>query len=214
MATRLLLLRHGSSYHKEDKVVGPHGCRGLTPRGREEAQRLADRLKVELGGRPSAIYSSTLPRAVETAELLAATLEVGQVLKDCGLCTWHTPDFADGMLWAEYERDYGLKGGGGYRPYEAGNESWAELIARTGKTLEEIAAKHYGETVLIATHAETIGSSLTVFGELPLSLDFDLSITPTSITEWVTDGNPQAFPRPRWKLSRLNDDAHLRWNLQ
>jgi broad specificity phosphatase PhoE len=31
METRLVLIRHGASHHKDDGVVGgPRGCRGLT----------------------------------------------------------------------------------------------------------------------------------------------------------------------------------------
>jgi hypothetical protein len=63
--------------------------------------------------------------------------------------------------------------------------------------------------VILVAHAETIPSSLIAFGGLPLAIGFDLSIAPTSITEWVTEGDPDALPRPRWTLVRLNDHAHL-----
>lgn len=210
MQTRLILIRHGASHHKADRVVGgSNGCRGLTDAGRNQASALARRLVRELDQPPTAVYSSVLLRAFETAEILATALGRADVVQDCGLCTWHTPEHADGKLWSEYRREHGLVGGGVFRPFERDNETWSELVARTGQALERISARHKGESVVIVAHAETITSSLIVFGGLPLAPGFDLKIVPTAITEWVTDGDPEAWPRPRWTLVRLNDSAHL-----
>jgi broad specificity phosphatase PhoE len=75
MLTRLILIRHGASHHKADGVVGgPHGCRGLMAVGWHQTERLAHRLAHELKERPDAIYSSVLPRAWETARIIAAPL--------------------------------------------------------------------------------------------------------------------------------------------
>lgn len=208
--TRLILIRHGSSHHMADGVVGgPRGCRGLTAVGRQQAEGLARRLARDLREPPAAIYCSVLPRAVETAELLAPALGRPDIVQDCGLCTWHTPAHADGKLWSAFRQESGLAGGGVYRPFEQGNESWSELVGRTGRALEQIAARHARHTVVVVAHAETVTSSLIVFGSLPLSLGFDLRVAPTSITEWVTAGDPDAWPRPRWTLVRLNDSAHV-----
>jgi probable phosphoglycerate mutase len=214
MTTRLMLIRHGASHHKVDGVVGgPRGCRGLTDTGRRQAAGLGQRLVRELQERPAAIYCSVLPRAIETAEIVAAALGQSEILQDCGLCTWHAPAHADGKPWAEYRRESSLAGGGVYRPFEQGNESWSELVGRTGRALEQIAARHAHATVVVVTHAETVASSLIVFGNLPLAPGFDLDIAPASITEWATEGDPDAWPRPRWTLVRLNDSAHVSWEL-
>lgn len=143
MVMRLILVRHGASHHKLDGVVGgPLGCRGLTADGRSQAARLGQRLGAELTERPKTIYSSVLPRAVETAEILTGVLGLHEVIQDCGLCTWHTPAYADGKLVTEFQREKSLSGGGVYRPFEQGNESWSELVGRTGRALEQIAARH------------------------------------------------------------------------
>jgi broad specificity phosphatase PhoE len=207
---RLIIIRHGASHHKADGVVGgPRGCRGLTDDGRRQALSLAQRLASELQERPVAVYCSVLPRAIETAEILATAIGGLDIVQECGLCTWHTPADADGKLWTEYQAEQNLTGGGVYRPFERGNESWSELVSRTGRALEEIAARHAHGTVLVVAHAETVQSSLVVFGALPLSPGFDMSIAPTSITEWSTAGDPESWPRPRWTLVRLNDSAHV-----
>jgi broad specificity phosphatase PhoE len=147
MTTRLLLIRHGASHHKDDGVVGgPRGCRGLTPVGRLQAEQLAQRLSRELQEPPAMIYS---------------------------------------------------------------NESWSELAGRTGRALEQIAARHRRQTVVAVAHAETIKSSMIVFGGLPLAPGFDMKVAPASITEWVMEGDPNAWPRARWTLVRFNDSTHV-----
>ncbi|MDQ4097297.1 MAG: histidine phosphatase family protein [Actinomycetota bacterium] len=212
--TRLILIRHGASHHKDDGVVGgPSGCRGLTDGGRRQAEQLGKRLAREVPERPNAIYCSVLPRAIESAQILAAALGIPEVVQDCGLCTWHTPAYADGLPVSEFQRAHRIAGGGVFRPFEDGNESWSELVGRTGRTLEELVARHAGETVVVVAHAETVSSSLIVFGGLPLAPGFDVKIAPASITEWSTNGDPDAWPRPRWTLVRLNDSAHTSWEL-
>ena len=210
MTTRLILVRHSASHHKDEGVVGgPRGCRGLNDLGRSQAQSLGRRLVRELKDRPRAIYSSVIPRAIETAEILAAALGNLDVILDCGLCTYHTPADTDGKPWAEYSRENTVAGGGVFRPFERGNESWSELVGRTGRTLEEIVARHAGETIIVAAHSETVQSAFIVFGGLPLSPGFEMVVTNASITEWETKGNPGAWPRPGWVLVRFNDSAHL-----
>lgn len=96
--TRLLFVPHGESVHTvEGFLGGPTTCRGLTERGRDQARMLADQLAAEMGEvRPISVYSSTLPRAVETATASSTKLGVS-LTQDCGLCTWHLPDYADGL---------------------------------------------------------------------------------------------------------------------
>lgn len=210
MVTRLILIRHGASRHKVDGIMGgPRGCRGLTDTGRAQGEALTRRLASELLEPPQAVYSSVIPRAIETASILTAMAGWPDVIQHCGLCTWHAPSDADGRPWADYFREHGIEGGGVYRPFQRGNESWSELVGRTGRALEEIAGRHRGQTVVIVTHAEVVTSSLIVFGGLPLALGFDAQVAPVSLTEWTTEGDPEAWPRPRWTLARFNDSVHL-----
>ncbi len=69
---RIYLVRHGDAVPEED--AGSDRDRWLSPRGREAA-RILGRLLREHGVAPDAIVSSPLPRAVQTAELLAASLD-------------------------------------------------------------------------------------------------------------------------------------------
>ena len=128
-----------------------------------------------------------------------------------------------GLSWdrirAEFQHrdEAGRPDGGVFTPFEEGNESWAELVARVGWTLTGLAVRHAGGTVIAAMHKESVEASLIAFGALPLHRGFDVEIGRASITEWVTDDDPATPWSPqnaralpvRWRLSRLNDCAHL-----
>lgn len=69
---QIYLVRHGDAVPEEES--GSDRDRWLSPRGREAARVLA-RLLRESRVEPDAIVSSPLPRAVQTAELLAQGLD-------------------------------------------------------------------------------------------------------------------------------------------
>ncbi|MBX3160611.1 MAG: phosphohistidine phosphatase SixA [Deltaproteobacteria bacterium] len=69
---RIYLVRHGDAVPEED--AGSDRDRWLSSRGREAA-RVLGRLLREQGVVPDAILTSPLPRAVQTAELLAQALD-------------------------------------------------------------------------------------------------------------------------------------------
>jgi probable phosphoglycerate mutase len=213
MPTRLLLIRHADSQHKVEGITGgPLSCLGLTEKGRGQAACLRDRLAHdERFTSPVPLYASVVPRAVETANILAESLGAGEetVSRDCGLCSWHIPPEWDGLPWEEVNRRFAAPGGGVFRPFEAGAESWAGLVARVGRALYGIAQRHRDETALVVAHKETIQASLIALGALPLMLPFEGSVANASITEWTTEGDPYAWPSPRWTLVRFNDAAHL-----
>lgn len=211
MSTRLLLVRHGDSHHKATgTAAGPLSCKGLTDRGREQVMRLRERL-VQRGDLAGAVtvYASVVPRAIETAQILAEGVGAGTMVhQDCDLCSWHIPPEQDGMTWKEYQGLFALPGGGVYLPFERGSESWAELVTRTGRALSRIAQKHQGETAVIAGHSETVNAAFIALGHLPVMLPLDFKVSNASLTEWTTDGDTFAFPPPRWTLARFNDDSH------
>jgi 2,3-bisphosphoglycerate-dependent phosphoglycerate mutase len=206
MRTRLILVRHGESVHVvEGFVGGPRGCRGLTEAGHEQARWLAQRLAAELGGGGDvAVYSSVLRRAIETAEPIAAALATDPV-RECGLCTWHVPDHADGLPTARFQTEYAAAGGGVFRPFEEGGETWAELVVRVGRAIMDIAHRHAGGTAVLVGHTETVESSFHALAAQPLYRAFDLHVPPASVTEWVTDVDPTGWPPARWTLRRFGD---------
>ncbi|MGW3604829.1 histidine phosphatase family protein [Micromonospora sp. NPDC005161] len=206
MRTRLIFVRHGESVHQVMGIVGgPHGCRGLTELGRDQARTLARRLASDCAAdRPAAVYSSVLRRAVETAQPIADAFGV-RPTADCGLCTWHTPPYADGMPTIRFHADHAAEGGGLFRPFQTGNESWAELVARVSRAIMEIAHRHRGTTVILVGHTETVESAFHALAAQPLHRAFDLDVAPASITEWTTGDDASRWPPARWTLRRFGD---------
>ena len=213
--TRLVLVRHGESMAQERRVVGGHaGCAGLSPRGRRQVEALRDRLAVtgELG-RPVALYASVLPRAIETAEILAEALDVPDVDTRCDFCEHHPGD-GDGLAWDEFERRYPAPEA--WDPdhrVAPGAESWNEMAGRVAQALDQAVADHPGGTVVVASHGGVIVHAMLRWFDLaPMAQSRPrawLNPTNASITEWRIGGEsgmPGALPVG---LVRFNDHAHL-----
>jgi len=210
--TRLVLVRHGESRATVDRMMGGHdGCQGLTERGRRQAYALADRLArtSELAD-ASKLFTSVLPRAIATAEIIAPALGKLEVIQDCAFCELHL-GAADGLLsWEEFQQRYRPEEHrhDPFRPLAPEAESWAAFFTRVGTALAIVAAEHAGATVIIVCHGGVIEMALTALGNLPLRKSFDLEIGNTSLTEWTSPAQVHPDER-RWTLVRFNDTAHL-----
>jgi probable phosphoglycerate mutase len=201
-----VIVRHGEAVsNAEDIVAGHDGCRGLTDRGRRQVAALAARLlrTGELAG-AAALYSSVLPRAVETAQVLLPALGDVSYNATCTLCERH-PGEADGITWAEYDGRYGrlLPADDPTRPLSPGGESWLDLLDRAEEALYLVAEAHPGGLIVVSSHGGVIAASLVRFLGLPDN-GGSVRLHPdnASMTEW-------AFTGARWWLVRFNDAAHL-----
>jgi probable phosphoglycerate mutase len=209
-ATRVVLVRHGEAECNLNRVVGGRkGCTGLTDLGRRQVAALADRL-YESGELRAAttLYSSVLPRAVETAERLRAVVgpgpaALGPVVERCDLCELH-PGESDGMSWdqvvevlgvPDWDRDPDV-------PIAPGGESWSGFIVRAADAVRGLARRHPGELVVAAVHAGVIEASMISFLGVPSEVYRRgwVHIVHASMTEfaWVPGED-------RWILMRFND---------
>jgi len=68
MTRELILVRHGETLHNVNRITQGWSDSDLSDRGREQVQRVAERLK---DMRPTALYSSPLGRAMSTARAIA-----------------------------------------------------------------------------------------------------------------------------------------------
>lgn len=210
--TRLTLIRHGESQVMLDGIVGGHeGCTGLSDLGRRQAEALRARLERtgELAG-AAHLYASVLPRAIETAQIIAPAVGDLEILQECDLCEIH-PGEADGLKWDEWREQFAskLQGRGPFARWAPGAETWAEFAVRVGSALQDLAANHEGEHVVVACHGGVIEASLVTFGRLPIHRDWRTQIDNTSITEWELRGYEDWDRGARWTLVRFNDAAHL-----
>ena len=145
-----------------------------------------------------------LPRAIETAEIIAPGLgEARHPPADCDLCELH-PGEADGLTWEESRDRYNIDMGA--NPYEAmapGGESVANFLLRDRHArLTRTVASHPDQTVVVGDMADSVWGSMHVFGNLPLRASAVFEVENTSITEWRIGAR-------RVEPVRFNDFAHL-----
>ena len=209
--TRLVLVRHGEAQSFVEGVSGgAKGCTGLSELGRRQAAALHDRLARtgELAD-TAAVYTSTLPRAIETAQrILPAIGDHHEPTPSCDLCELHVDEQLDGRPFATFEDGYEWPPTSNpYVGWTDGAEPWAEFVLRVGRELDRLRREHEGETVVVVCHGGVIAAAHTVFAELPLRQPFRLHIDNTSLTEWQLQ--PDVRGVDRWTLRRFNDAAHL-----
>lgn len=149
----LLLIRHGATKLNNDDVSVDR-IRGwkdipLSPDGREEANRLGEKLKSD---RPACIVSSDLVRAAETADIIAKHLGMKVDEKTPGFRPWNVGDLAGEKtqkaipILAKYAIE---------KPNEPvpGGESFHDFEARFFQALSEAIQKYGSKGKLaIVTH--------------------------------------------------------------
>lgn len=165
---RLMLVRHGQTeFNATGRMQGQLDT-DLSPTGVEQAKAAAECLK----GRPiSAVYSSDLMRAVETAKILAEAWGVPVVtdprLRETDLGQWQ------GASHGEVDKDFPEQ-----RFYWKHDPTWApplgetrlDVAARAYQVVEEIMDSHdftEGDVVIVA-HGGTIGALTARLLELPV----------------------------------------------
>ena len=209
VATHLYLIRHGQAVVNVTQVMGgPKGDTGLTSLGKEQARRLHDRLATgEI--RADVLLSSTLPRARETAEIIAPALGLPIAYED-DLQEMRVGPEADGLSAKEYIRRFGWieLEDAPFTPINPGGESWARFTLRVSETLTRIAQEHRGKAVVIVCHGGIIDASFLHFFGLNAHAYPPVRFLTrnTSITHWAY------FPRKErwhWRLEVYNDINHL-----
>jgi broad specificity phosphatase PhoE len=206
-ATRVVLVRHGEAVCNVNGVVGgKRGCTGLTELGRDQVMAVRERLlrTGELRG-ASALYASTLPRAIETATLLRPAIGDGTlpVVEDCGLCELH-PGQADGLTWQEVIDQFGVPewDSDPGQLIAPGGESWTGFVARAAGGVQELTLRHPGQLVVAAVHAGVIEATMIAFLQIPRAAHRRgwARVLHASLTEW------EWVPgEDRWVLLRFND---------
>jgi probable phosphoglycerate mutase len=204
---RLALVRHGHAHAGFHGVIGgPRGCTGLTERGRRQAEALRHQLAASGRVRADVLLSSIIPRAIETAEIIAPGLGIETFGRECGLCEVHT-GVADGLEWAEWGARYGSfdMEAEPDRVFAPEGESWNSFHERVQDVLEQLAREYEGRTVVAVCHAGVIMASLRVHlgGGRPGG-GAGLAPTNTGLTEWEWEPASR-----RWTLHSFNEVGHL-----
>lgn len=166
MAT-LFLIRHGLTATTGRVLYGRADGISLDERGREQAERLAERFRPV---RLTAIYSSPLERCVETVEPLATAQRLPIVTRDelieMDAGNWTGKTLASLRRRAAW-RDVLLAPSSFRFP---GGESFGEAHERVVAGFERIARRHRRGRVAIATHGDIVRLLLGHLGGAPLDL--------------------------------------------
>jgi len=209
-STHLYLIRHGESTAQAERTIGGmHGDRGLTSLGVTQAESLRDRLAATGEIIADVVIASTMPRARQTAEIIAPAFGVPIVLNDD--MQEVRPGIVDGMTEAEAEARFRLSTiqHEPQRPLSPGGESWEQFVSRVGTELDRIARDHAGKRIVIVAHAGVVEVSFLCFFSLsslaPPPVQFWTHNT--SITHWQRSAG--VGPDRRWRLRRYNDTMHL-----
>ena len=161
-------------------VLCRHGDAGGSP---ELAAALAD---LEL----DAVYSSPLARAVETAQGVAAPHRLSPVIVD-DLREIELGE-VDGLQFEDYPAD--LQQALLNAPATVrfpGGESYEQLRARVVAALDELVARHDGQTVVAVSHAGAIRAALATWLSVVPDASFrlDQSFGAVNVVDWL-DGAP------------------------
>jgi broad specificity phosphatase PhoE len=186
---RLWLVRHGETdWNAEGRVQG-HTPTSLNERGREQARQLARALSHK---RFAAIVASDLPRAAETAAILAGgrgiTVTHSAALRERSFGAY------EGQTSAQI-RDarsaLGLAQTGDLADWTGmpGIETEGALWARIEPFLRDISAAHPDQDVLVATHGGVLARAIYHTLSIPEGTPrrFALSNGIIAVLQWRTD---------------------------
>ena len=160
------LLRHGERVYGR-VLVGRMPGIGLTERGRAEIAAMAERLSVD---DIAAIYSSPLQRTRESAEIVAARLDLPIAYRD-DLIELNFGDWT-GKTFDQIRTDPHWPPWSTRRSLATipGGESMRDVQQRVVAALLEIGEAHPNEAVVVVSHGDVIRAAL-VFA-LGMPLDF------------------------------------------
>lgn len=199
MATRkapagalILLVRHGATPTTGRVLPGRAPGLHLSEDGVRQAERVAERLA---GVKPSAVYTSPLERAVETAAPTAAATGLAPIaepgLLECDFGEWTGESLS--ALARRREWRTLLAAPAAFR--FPGGESLAELQARVVATLERLRTAHAGQVVVCFSHADPIRAGLTFALGAPLDSFHRVNVGTGSISviRFPADATPEVL---------------------
>ena len=199
---RILFVRHGSTDSNATGVMRGWSDDPLSALGRRQAGQTARLLRalppVEC------LYSSTLPRSIQTAEIIAAPLGLAlqprDDLRELNLGTLEGR--TERELWDYFVQQAGAEGGlSGMRDVVfPGGESVTNFLARTLNALSDIDRRHAGSVLVVSHGVQTMVA-------LGLWLEPDLTKWPAYRVDNCSVSEVVFGPGPR--LARLNETGHL-----
>ncbi|MEH6550825.1 MAG: histidine phosphatase family protein [Pseudomonadales bacterium] len=179
---RVLLVRHGQTFANIDKVWHGHTDTALTPEGEDQTITLGKYFHNYLP-QVDAIYASPLQRAHNTAKQIArnsgAAITLDERLMEFGIGDFEdmgfdelhkTHNFFEKMMADEHHR-------------APNGESRYEVGQRFVEAVEEKAAQHNDENIVIVAHGIAIGCGLAHWAHQDTAKWVDYRLGNTSVSE-------------------------------
>ncbi|MBV9214611.1 MAG: histidine phosphatase family protein [Acidobacteria bacterium] len=203
--TRLYLIRHGQSAGNAEGRFGGHGPTPLSTLGKRQADLTAKALAKE---GITALYSSDLLRAIQSAEPLAKLLKLDIRVsdafreRDVGVLEGLTFDESR----ANHPNDYYALVNRTVDHVISGGESYRHLLRRITTKLQNVLRDHQGEKIAIYTHTGAICfMTLHLLG----AIGRDTKQTPWLITSNCGINRFELRGRRNVRVLALNDTRHL-----
>jgi 2,3-bisphosphoglycerate-dependent phosphoglycerate mutase len=155
LATNVLLIRHGQSKGNAERRFGGHTATPLSTRGQKQADATARTLKSES---LTAIYSSDLARAIETArplsEMTGLPINGTVAFRERGVGVMEGLTFEEAAQ--QHPEQYAALLKRDFEHVLTGGESYRQLLDRAGEKLDEIIAQNHGGKIAVFSHTGTI----------------------------------------------------------
>jgi broad specificity phosphatase PhoE len=155
LTTHVVIIRHGQSQGNAEGRFGGHTDTPLSPRGRKQAEATAKALASE---KFSAIYSSDLPRAIETASplarLVAVPLETTDALRERSVGVMEGLTFEEAA--EQHPEQYQALLRRDFEHVLVGGESYRQTLDRASRQLDEAIEQHKGGRIALFAHTGTI----------------------------------------------------------
>jgi broad specificity phosphatase PhoE len=153
--TRVLLVRHGQSRGNAERRFGGHSPTPLSELGHRQAEATGRALARE---GVTAIYSSDLLRAVQTAEPLAR--ETGLDVNETDALRERSVGLMEGLTFEEaaaaHPEEYAALLRRDFEHVLSGGESYRQLLDRAAAELDRAVERHRGGAVALFSHTGTI----------------------------------------------------------
>jgi broad specificity phosphatase PhoE len=155
LATNVLLIRHAQSKGNAERRFGGHTATPLSARGLKQAEATARTLKSES---LTAIYSSDLARAIETASPLSKM--TGLPINGSVAFRERSVGVMEGLTFEEaaqqHPDQYAALLRRDFEQVLTGGESYRQLLDRAREKLDEIIAQNRGGKIAVFSHTGTI----------------------------------------------------------
>ena len=208
--TKIYLIRHAEAEGNLYRRIQGHWDGSITPLGLQQIDALAQRFRRE---HIDALYCSDLSRARATAEAITRYHDIPAVvtprLTEICMGVW------EGRAWGDVEHEFPEQ----MRWFNTDPDRWSvpgcepirDVQKRMKRAIEDLAARHDGQTIVLVSHGMAIRAYLCTVLGIPNS---EMATLPygdnTSVSLLLVDGERTTVERSEER--RVGKECRSRWS--